>query len=71
MRSYSQPDKRDICDDPCTRCTGDGMVWATNKALAFCGRCGGTGKEPVATAARADDPDAPHLLPKGRQPRLT
>ena len=64
MRSYSQPDKVDICDNPCTRCTGDGMVWA-GKKLAYCGRCGGTGKEPEY------DPDTPHLFPKCRQPRLT
>jgi len=70
MRSYSQPDKVEICDNPCTRCTGDGMVWA-GKALAFCGRCGGSGHEPVATAARADDPDTPHLFPAVRQPKLT
>lgn len=54
----------DICDNPCTRCGGDGMIWA-GKRLVYCGRCGSTGKEP------AHDPDAPQLFPKCRQPRLT
>ncbi len=75
MTNYSQPIDKEICDNPCTRCTGDGMVWVGSdrhrrKALAFCGRCGGSGHEPAATAARADDPDTPHLFPAVRQPKL-
>jgi len=55
-----EPKRRlDVCDKPCTRCTGTGM--AGKKGMAFCGRCCGSGIEPETVP----------IFPQCRQPRLT